>query len=442
MQSGVPEAVALRLMGPLFLVEPIGDGNSTVTSLVPSGRKKEKLPIAAIPDLELHDTFVVENLDNGELGCGYVTASGTARAAAPSDEGHRLKLRFFEGNVLVPGSDKCRIKHGAVERTIVASFGHGYPVPEPTEPDEEPEGYFAEFHGRIHNHGEQLVALAHGLGFKRGTPEMRRMLSIAQAIVDSADPAVLGRHMLVDPLVYESTGESTGASVMNLAMVGDMVVPVSTSAALGRTQGLVGYLEDDPRYGKPQNQLLIDTYTLEAVHDFGRYRYGDESYTGTEYSKGVHLDIENFSQGTDVWGSHLPRLDPPLRLYGADRWGGESGHFFGLPRPQGEHGFPLPYELRTKLRKACEGECPTPEDEAEECPECDACIAQCNTLETFEPSFMYMNMIGHYVGTTGRDIAVDLCMGYNNCDCDPAVDGEYCVRTPPAPPERAPEDFE
>ena len=43
--------------------------------------------------------------------------------------------------------------------------------------------------------------------------------------------------------------------------------------------------------GNPPNQILIDTYVAQAVKLIGRF--DDEEH--------IHLDVENFSQGTDLW---------------------------------------------------------------------------------------------------------------------------------------------
>jgi hypothetical protein len=49
-------------------------------------------------------------------------------------------------------------------------------------------------------------------------------------------------------------------------------VPIATGIGLGRAAGFIGYDVDDPRYGKPQNQVLIDTWAIEGINRTKRYR--------------------------------------------------------------------------------------------------------------------------------------------------------------------------
>jgi hypothetical protein len=209
-----------------------------------------------------------------------------------------------------------------------------------------------------------------------------------------------------------------------------MSVPTSTAATLARAMGLLDYLEVDPRYGVPDNQVLIDTYSIEGVNLFHRHEFGPGTAAdGSVYPDGVHVDLENLSEGDDIWGDAVPRLDPPLRLFGDDGLGGMSGFFFAYARPEGEHGFPLPFELRGRLRDSCGETCPDGED------------CGCDTLETFDPALFYFNMIGHYLATGGRDIRVDRCLSSNDCRCDAGSDGADCLGWPEPPEERPLSDF-
>jgi hypothetical protein len=173
---------------------------------------------------------------------------------------------------------------------------------------------------------------------------------------------------------------------------------------LGRAAGFIDYLNDDPRFGKSQNQMLIDTYTIESVHSFGRYQ--------SEALGPVHLDIENFSQGTDIWGDDVPRMDPPAHLWsdteidGSPR-GGISGAIFPYPIPQGQHGFPFPGELPDRAIAACRDACP----EGENC--------QCADVETFDTGAFMFNQMGRWFTSRAKEMPTDLCMSSNTCAWEP-----------------------
>jgi hypothetical protein len=417
LQGGVPEAFGLRVMGPLYLGATNAETDTmTLTALVPSGNDGVRRDLARVQGVRPGDTLVVENLANGERGCGYVSAEGTVRAAAASDAGDAHRVTIYAGDALIAGTEHCEVRNLAVAREVVDRFGQGFG------PDE----FSLTFENRPYERGSDLVALADGFAFRRASPSLRRLVTLSQAILDPLDPVNYVRFFHGDePLTYESTGETVRTHALLLGMVGDMSVPTANFGTLGRAWGRVSYLEPDPRYGAPVNQVLVENHIYEGVHLLNRFQYGVEG----EYPEGVHMDVENFSQGEDLWGDNVPRLDPPLRLAGDDGIGGESGIFFAYARPYGEHGFPLPLELQFRAEQECLDACG-------EDPDCD-----CSGIDVFDPAFFYFNMIGHYLATGGGDIATERCMADNDCRCNPATDGANCVGWPEPPDLRRTSSF-
>jgi hypothetical protein len=212
--------------------------------------------------------------------------------------------------------------------------------------------------------GGKVRAFAEGFGLARNRPSLRRFMSLAQMVLDPTDPGVLARYLAAEPLQYPSGGK-TGATFLIVTTAGDMNVPASGGVTVGRAAGLVDFLHPDPRYGKPINQVLIDTHTAEAVNTLRRSTYTSvpsntniQGYLGLDESFGVVVDVENFSDGQDIWGSNIPRLDPPLRIANTrDMWGndlhGLSGATFPYAIPQGQHGFALPGEMTDWAIKIC-----------------------------------------------------------------------------------------
>ena len=224
-------------------------------------------------------------------------------------------------------------------------------------------------------------------------------MSIGQLVLDAADPAVLAQFMQKKPLVF-ANGQTTGAHSIIVTTAGDMNVPANTGISIGRAAGLIPYTENDERYGKPANQVLIDTYTSEAVE--AMMRFTDSSGTG------VIMDVENFSNASDPWGAEIPRLDPPLRLgfNKKDLLGGYSAAIFPFPRPSGEHGFAMPGSFLDKFREACASSC-----------EGDACDA-CSTLDytgRFDIGNYLFNMMGRFLATNGKELPTDACMSSDDC---------------------------
>jgi len=183
-----------------------------------------------------------------------------------------------------------------------------------------------------------------------------------------------------------------------------MNVPASSGVTHARAAGLVEYLKDDPRYGKPLNQVLLDTHMAEAVHTLGRYTDGN--------GNSVHLDVENFSGGNDKWGPDYPRLDPPLRI-GMDKidpLGGYSAAIFPLTNATGQHGFDPPGAFTDDAIKKCKSECPEIDEE-----ETTSCEDACENTQTYDVGRFLFNMIGKYLASGGMTLSTDACLSTNDC---------------------------
>lgn len=398
-QSGVPEAFILRPMAPLY-VGTLGRADDTVEAgwvadpegeslyletIVPDLNDAATLWLATVPGIHAGDTMVVFNEANGEQGCGYVSPEGTVRASAASDQGDATRVAFYAGDALVLGGD-CEVQAGKAPTVQVSTF--------------EREVIFQTT--QIFAAGSPLVALQEGLGLRRGNPELRRFAALGQMVIDPADMSVMAPHLLKEPLTYPGTGQTTGAHIFLLPAVGDMSVPVSMGMSIGRAAGLIEYLEPHPDWGKPANQVLLDTYTAEAVNTLKRYTDPD--------GNGVHIDLDNFSGGQDIWGDRVPRLDPPLRLgfYEEDPLGGRSAAIFAYGDPGGRHGFPSPGEGYDAARAQCQADCTDAS--------CD-----CRGAQVFDIGNFFFNLIGRYLSSGGRVLSDDLCLARDDCDDKPPL---------------------
>lgn len=382
-QGGALEAFVLRMMGPLYVgnLDP-GTGRMELQTVVVNLNDLARRPLGSVEGVRVGDTLVAENLANGARGCGVVLPPGRVRASLESDRGDRIRLVFYAGPVLLPGTH-CEVRPGSIVRAVLDRFGADFT-----------------YQAQEFRAGEPLRALEDGLGRPRNTPEIRRLGTIGQLVVDPADPAVFAPHLLSEPLEFPSTRERTGSHALVVTSQGDMNVPASSGVTFARAAGLVPFLELDPRYGRSLNQMLIDTYTAEAVDNIARFT--DAS------GKGVHLDVENFSGGDDIWGPRYPRLDPPLRI-GFDRWdrlGGRSAAIFPLTRDTGEHGFSLPGAMTDDFREKCLRECTIPGSG-------DPC--GCRTQTTYDIGNFLLNMISRFLVTNGMELSADLCQSRNDC---------------------------
>ncbi|MCA9543924.1 MAG: hypothetical protein KC613_06020, partial [Myxococcales bacterium] len=386
-QGGVREAVILRVMGPLFLGNLNEDGTYLLQQVIPDLNDTSRKPFAVIEGVNPGDTLVVENLDNGNRGCSFIDREGRARASLEADFGDHVEVHIYAGPQIMPG-EGCVLREGVEPKIKVSEFG-----------------VEVQFQQTTYYEGEPLVTLAEGFGERRATPGMRRFLALGQLVLDGGDPGTYARHMLKEPLVFPSTGEQTGTHGVIVTTMGDMNVPASSGVTFGRAMGLIGYTEDDPRYGKPLNQVLLDTYTAEAVHSYGRHH--------DTAGNPVHLDIENFAEGNDLYGDTIPRLDPPLRIGvgQTDALGGKSAAIFPYNVPGGQHGFAFPGNDADRFIRNCRAACA----EGEDCG-CD------NAWEgKYDVGRFMFNMLGQYMASGGKVLSLDACHASNSCDYEQPI---------------------
>ncbi|MEX1365723.1 MAG: hypothetical protein AB1Z98_21525 [Nannocystaceae bacterium] len=428
-QSGVPQAVYLRVMGPLFLADVLADGTTELSTEVVELNRSRRFPITTLSEpTPAWSTFYGINLDNGEVDCGYLLPEddggdgivARARLALPSDKGDRIELRLYDGPVLVTGSDECELLEDAGEPRVITTM----------EPPLDEQGNPRTIDGEVIVGGE-LIALAEGYGLHRTRPELRRFMGLAQLVVDPTDPGVLARHLAAEPLEYPSTGERTGAGFLIVTTIGDMSVPANSGVTIGRATGVIDYVNPDPRYGVPANQVLLDTWTAESVNVLGRVPYGsvpasdtERELLGLDASLGTHIDVENISGGQDIWGADLTRLEPGLGLVMQQDVNGVplhgySGALFPMSVPQGQHGFALPGEMTDWAVGLCR------EQQGAGAPEC---LPEAIAGQTYDVGWGMFHMFGEWA--TG-DRQVDP-RDWTRCWSKDA-----CGNLPPTPERRA-----
>jgi len=400
LQTGVREAVVLRAMGPIFRGNLLGDSSVLeVGTVVPDLNDLARVTFGRIEGVEVGDTFHAMNLRTGEAGCGVVQENGAARGVVACDVGDPMAISVYRGRALLPIKG-CVLREDAELVGVLDTFEEDVP-----------------FQDYLYRAGTPLASIAEGLGKQRGTPGMRRFLHLAQHALDPADPGVLTEFMLRRPYTYPGTGEQTGTHMMAVTTLGDMNVPASGGVNMARSAGLVDFLKEDARWGKTPNQVLLDAGVYEAVHTLGRYH----DVNGNP----VHLDVENFSQGTDPFLDDVPRLETPTRLWGEDAFCaqapphdkldcGISGLMLPLTNTTGQHGFDFPGVWVEGGRERCVLECET--EATDELP--DPC--ECETLEVFDIGTFIFHTLGRYFASGGTSWNTDLCNGSGTCEGMPA----------------------
>ncbi len=282
--GGVVKSVVLPIMGPMVISRPItrpppeDDQIVELAWLVQDVNDDKIVPFAEVGRLEGNtvvdhllpgDTLEVRNLMSGEVDRVVVNAARRARAHLPADKGDPVMVTLRR-------ADGTLVKE-------VRSFE-----------------LQVDFQGDVHLAGEPLLAIQQGLGMRRGSHDLRRLLGLAQTILDPADPINYAGHY-AEPLAVQ--GEVAAAkSLLIVLTMGDMSVPISAGVALTRAAGLLDPLRVDPTYGVTQNQLLVDTHVSEAVEKLGYFVSDPCHYDG----RNINFDIDDLSDGRHP--DDLPRL--------------------------------------------------------------------------------------------------------------------------------------
>ncbi|MFT3711052.1 MAG: hypothetical protein QM817_25780 [Archangium sp.] len=315
----VQNPLVLRMMGPLFLVHPNGAGKTTLNQMIPDLVKKQELELAELPNALLPGTIAVaRNLNTGEWRCGRAQANGHLRVAVPCDIDDPVRFEVYAEELPSKPREGCD-PTGFTPTYSIDTVAKEF-----------------KFQGRTYAAGSPIVALGDGFGLRRGSPEARRLFSLAQIALEPADPANFAPFWEGTRQFSYGSGEEVRTRALLLPMTGDPGVPVATATALGRAAGHIDYLNADPRYGKTQMQELIDVGFVEGVERTGRYQ--------NPQGENVLMDVDvfqNFSNADDGYGT--PRLMPPMRLIRESTAnGGKTGMMFPMMNPKGQHSLPVP----------------------------------------------------------------------------------------------------
>lgn len=365
-QGGVREAVNLRMLGPLFTTTRNAMGQLEAWQVLPNLNDLGRVKLGPV-DAELHegDTVVLFNLTSQEKRCARVGPNGLVRAAVSSDENDLWKVAIYSGALPPKDRDGCE-------------------VPEGTEPYWTLETFLidSKFQGLEHKAGDPLIALGDGFGLRRQSPEIRRFMGLAQMAIDRGDPVNFLPNAERHRILRYGTGEEVSTRMMVVNTIGDMNVPVATGVSIARVAGLMPIYEQDPRYNKTPNRVLIDNGVLEAVERTGRFQ--------NSMGQNVLMDIDHLSalsgSGTQD-GFDVPRLNPPFRLVQrSERVGGVTGVLFPMVVPTGRHGFDTP-----------------------------------DPSLPFNLGAVLLNMLGHYAETGGEELVFDACLETSTCSWTPPI---------------------
>jgi hypothetical protein len=391
-QGGVVQAVFLPIMGPLIVGTPSESvsGRIDIVFDLLDVNKEEQIKIAKVPDPSIDSTPMVvgdrvrvTNLDNGEFDevaivrpDDYVpglqsvtqTPTGIFRLAIPGDRLDRIKIELFHAGDGIPF------------RTIDTFEYHNE----------------TEFQGDSYRSGYSLRLLQEGFGFKRQTPSLRRMLGVAQMVMDPADPVNFAKLFSEPTFIRPEGAVPTNLLVVNT--IGDMKVPIDTGVNMARAAGLLG--DPGSQEAKDNDKRLLDSWTLEGVEHLLRFAVdgcrqdtravlfdADELSLGTDPNQGPHFSDINIHSSCDgsetqpVFCSSTCETEEALKVTRSYEHG-QSGMRLPYLQQTGEHGFNVPDQ----------------------------------SLD-FDYNFFQINQIGWYFSTEGRELRDDACFASAETPC-------------------------
>ncbi len=132
--------------------------------------------------------------------------------------------------------------------------------------------------------GSPLVAVQEGLGYYRQSPDFRKLMNLAQAALDPADPINFAKLFMLAPPNDMFGNPMPPRPILDVHTVGDFLVPTGTGMAFSRAAGALPFLPPTaadtlPAYadwatpqvlwdswgGRSPDQAMIDSYELEGV---------------------------------------------------------------------------------------------------------------------------------------------------------------------------------
>jgi hypothetical protein len=431
-QGGVVKAVYLEVMGPMLISEPVSPGLAHLTYVAQDVNDEHDVRLTTTPlDLRPGDHVEAYNLNtkNGEpqkRDDAIVDADGKFRLQVASDA-----ASFLEDSPV----DKTPIHIGVCdEKTAETSAQLKLRRPadcivfkrtRPGAPDLVIDTFPSDvvFQERHYAQGTPLIALSRGFAFKRGTPELRRFIGLAQTAVEPGDSANYAAHYFKDLLPAR---KDNPAAVLVVGTTGDLNVPINTAYAQGRIAGVLPYVYDPVKHaawGMSPNDVLIESHAMEALEKLNYFEplgaylrnpsapvaprdqamidlvtcrlpehcekpvLADVSNYAYDPATGTYLDEGN----TKYQNGGVPRLKHSLRDAMISEYDATDGDGNAVKRKsamitpyldaRGKHTFGSPY------------------------PE-----------EAFDINLFMINLVGRYFQTRGTDLRFDICMHRDGYD--------------------------
>ncbi len=311
-QVAVCTDTVMRALGPVIVGEPVEGqvhaGTVKISYVFPYAKKLRTMPIAEIAGIAPGFLVEVSNIDKGTIYRGTVREDLRFNIHMRADRGDRFTITMY-----TPSNQ---------EVTHLTSWQEDVWFLATKEPT-----YYA---------GEPLRSPEEGWGLHRGSTDLRRLVGLAQTILEPGDPINYAPHYFLDPLPIQPEG-AVPTNLLITVTLGDPMNPVDIHAAKARASGILDYLVEDPRYGLTDNDWLINHWVYEGICGLGRFpknKYGKEVLFDPDSLDHLGRNHDNGFDAPDPASFG----EPELRIK-VSTGSGTSGIRFAHMLPCGKHSF-------------------------------------------------------------------------------------------------------
>jgi hypothetical protein len=364
--SLTPDPVLEQILSPLAVAVPASertpDSNGFPTTSCASNERSvrfvvndlfdsREIEIACLSQAELDAqmTIVLTNVTTKESRCARTAKDGRFRVPIAASVGDKLDIQIYGQADAVVSYRGCVPRADApIGRHIYTwerAATHYTEVSDDSNAACAGDSGCAQFRDMFYDVGSPLVAPQEGLGYLRQTPDVRRLLMLAQAAVDPADPVNFAPYYMLRPHPGLDGNDIGPRPILNGITVGDDIVTISGGSAFARAAGMLPFLrpsavDEVPELadyatpavlfeqwgGKTPNQVLIDSFAIEGVAGLARTHAGPDCSANYVSSKACTnspkpdpstcaetlFDVDWHNEGTNRFDA--PHPDSPLRL--------------------------------------------------------------------------------------------------------------------------------
>ncbi|HEY2369555.1 MAG TPA: hypothetical protein VGH87_24320, partial [Polyangiaceae bacterium] len=218
---GVVDSVIEQLLTPLVIAVPASQrsasttdssGNATLCApdqmsvrfVVNDLTRSREIEIACLSKNELSPgmTVLVRDARNQEVRCARTLAGGNFRVPIPASAGDDLQVQIFDAPDVVDSYKTCNVAASAPPgRTITTWEQRAVAFRSIGDSTNSCSSGTAcqQYRDTFYPVGSPLVAPQSGLGLTRQTPDLRKLLQLTQAAIDSSDPVSFAPMYMLAP---------------------------------------------------------------------------------------------------------------------------------------------------------------------------------------------------------------------------------------------------